>query len=129
MLQRARIASSLFSSNCTKINAPAWVLVQHYSTEASTSSTEKHSYVKGASDVTPIQHTVGYQLSQNARTMPFANAFRSSHQKITWSNNNLKKHVEALACGLLDLGIKPGDTVGIVQGSNSEQVLYFWSFF
>ena len=47
---------------------------------------------------------------------------RSSHQRFLWSYNTLKKHVEGLACGLIELGLRPGDNLGFIQDNNAEQV-------
>jgi acyl-coenzyme A synthetase/AMP-(fatty) acid ligase len=40
-----------------------------------------------------------------------------------WSNLSLKKHVDALACGLLEHGLRPGDRLGFIQGNNAEQIV------
>lgn len=80
------------------------------------------SYLKG-SESQQINATIGYYLSQNAREMPHANALKCTHQNVNWSYSTLKKHVEALACGLTEMGLRPGDRLALNQGMNAEQLV------
>jgi len=77
-----------------------------------------HSIIK--SDAKPIENTIGYVLSLNARTNPYANAIKAPHQHFTWSFNTLKRHVEAFANGVIEIGLRPGDRLGLIQGANAE---------
>jgi fatty-acyl-CoA synthase len=80
-----------------------------------------HSIIKGEDK--PIENTIGYVLSLNARNNPYANALRSVHQKFNWSFNTLKRHVEAFACGVIEVGLRPGDRLGMIQGVNAENLV------
>jgi fatty-acyl-CoA synthase len=82
----------------------------------------KYSYLQGEK-TKPNEHTIGYHLSALARAAPHHNAVRSSHQQLTHSYATLKKNVEALACGLLELGLRPGDRLGLIQGTNVEHLV------
>ncbi|EFC47093.1 hypothetical protein NAEGRDRAFT_78952 [Naegleria gruberi] len=55
--------------------------------------------------------------------MPHANALKCTHQNVNWSYSTLKKHVEALACGLTEMGLRPGDRLALNQGMNAEQLV------
>ncbi|KAG2388503.1 hypothetical protein C9374_000667 [Naegleria lovaniensis] len=79
-------------------------------------------YLKGK-ESEPINNTIGYFLSQNARQMPYANALKCAHQNVNWSFSTLKKHAEALACGLVELGLRPGDRLALIQGMNAENIV------
>ena len=81
-----------------------------------------HSIIKA--DAKPIENTIGYVLSQNARVNPYANALKTPHQHFTWSFNTLKRHVEAFACGVVEIGLRPGDRLGLIQGANAENVCF-----
>jgi acyl-CoA synthetase (AMP-forming)/AMP-acid ligase II len=35
----------------------------------------------------------------------------------------MQRHAEALACGFLELGLRVGDRVGVIQGATSENFL------
>lgn len=81
-----------------------------------------YSYMKTSSTFEPINTTIGHMLSTQVRESPHANALRVCHQDISWSFKDVKKHVEALANGFLEIGVKPGDRVGIIQGNTGEMV-------
>ncbi|KAL9652571.1 hypothetical protein ABK040_000139 [Willaertia magna] len=77
------------------------------------------SYLKGE-QTQAIDNTIGYVLSKNARTSPYANALKCSFQDVNWNYATLKKHVEALACGLIEMGVRPGDRLALIQGMTAE---------
>jgi fatty-acyl-CoA synthase len=54
--------------------------------------------------------------------MPYTNSLRSVHQRILWSYTTLKESIEALACGLVELGLRPGDAVGLINPTTVEHV-------
>lgn len=81
-----------------------------------------YSYLKGE-NVEVINKTIGNYFSTQTKQIPYSNALRSSHQRILWSYSALKKHVDALACGLIELGLRPGDRLGFIQENNAEQVV------
>ncbi len=71
------------------------------------------SYVHGVS-LTPLQaSTVGDCLNQTAHRHPDEDALIVPHQDVRWSYAEFKEKVDGWAQGLIALGLKPGDRVGI----------------
>ena len=71
------------------------------------------SYFKGADAPALIHQTIGERLAQTVATFPDRDALISRHQGIRWSYAEYANEIERLATGLLKLGIRPGDRVGI----------------
>jgi fatty-acyl-CoA synthase len=71
------------------------------------------SHVVGASEPPLIDHTIGVALELAAQRWPDAEALVSRHQnvRLTWAG--LKAAGDAFAAGLLALGLRPGDRVGV----------------
>jgi fatty-acyl-CoA synthase len=81
------------------------------------------SYVHGASNVPLIGETIGAHLDRAAAQWGHLEALVVRHQQIRWTYAELKERVDALAAGLLALGLEPGDRVGIWSPNNAEWVL------
>ncbi|MFI5018382.1 MAG: AMP-binding protein [Dongiales bacterium] len=81
------------------------------------------SYVHGASDLALIGDTIGVHLDRMADLSPDRPALIARQQEIRWSYGEFRDRVEALAAGLLGLGLLPGDRLGIWSPNNSEWVL------
>jgi fatty-acyl-CoA synthase len=81
------------------------------------------SYVHGASDLPLIGDTIGVHLDRMADLSPDRPALIARQQEIRWSYGEFRDRVEALAAGLLGLGLLPGDRLGIWSPNNSEWVL------
>ena len=41
-----------------------------------------------------------------------------NRKHLTWNFEEFDRHINALARGLLNIGVKPGDRVGVVKGNN-----------
>jgi fatty-acyl-CoA synthase len=80
------------------------------------------SYVHGASDVALIGETIGTHFDRAAARWGGRDALIVRHQAVRWTYSELKRNVDALAAGLLSLGLEPGDRVGIWSPNNSEWV-------
>ncbi|MGH6979913.1 MAG: AMP-binding protein, partial [Stellaceae bacterium] len=78
------------------------------------------SYVHGASPVPLLGDTIGVHFDKAVARWPDRDALISRHQNIRWSYAELSKRVDALAGGLLALGLEPGDRVGIWSPNNAE---------
>ncbi len=78
------------------------------------------SYVHGASDTPLIGETIGVHFDRIAECFAARDALISRHQQIRWSYRELKQRVDALAAGLLALGLEPGERVGIWSPNNAE---------
>ncbi|MFV7783794.1 AMP-binding protein [Shewanella marisflavi] len=70
-----------------------------------------------------IEQTIGHYLDQMAAKHPDQLAIVMHHQGIRWSYQEYQSHIDELAAGLLAIGIKPGDRVGIWSPNNIEWCL------
>ncbi|MET0988106.1 MAG: AMP-binding protein [Steroidobacteraceae bacterium] len=71
------------------------------------------SLVKGACDSPLLDHTIGRHFDFVCSSHPDRLAVISRHQRVRWSFAELKERVDATASGLLALGLRKGDRVGI----------------
>ncbi len=71
------------------------------------------SYLCGQADEPLLYETIGDCLDRIAAAHPDRPALVVRHQDIRWSFAEYKAHIDALATGLLKIGISPGDRVGI----------------
>jgi len=81
------------------------------------------SYVHGASSTPLIGETIGVYFDEVAKRCGGGDALVSRHQQIRWSYRTLKERVDALAAGLLALGLRRGDRIGIWSPNNAEWVV------
>ncbi|HEY4040087.1 MAG TPA: AMP-binding protein [Burkholderiaceae bacterium] len=80
------------------------------------------SYVHGASDAALIGETISAHFERAVARWGDRDALIVRHQSVRWTYAELKRRVDALARGLLSLGLEPGDRVGIWSPNNSEWV-------
>jgi fatty-acyl-CoA synthase len=78
------------------------------------------SYVHGASNVPLIGETIGVHFDRIVARFPEREALIVRHQNIRWSWRELQRQVDALAAGLVALGLKPGERIGIWSPNNAE---------
>jgi fatty-acyl-CoA synthase len=71
------------------------------------------SYVHGASTQPLIGKTIGRAFDETCAAHPAGTALIVRHQGVRWSWAELKARVDAFAAGLLDLGLEPGDRIGV----------------
>ncbi len=81
------------------------------------------SYVHGASAQPLIGETIGAALDRIAAAAPDSPALVMRHQNIRWNYRELRERVDDLAAGLIALGLKVGDRIGIWSPNNAEWVL------
>jgi fatty-acyl-CoA synthase len=81
------------------------------------------SYVHGASEIPLIGETIGVHFDRVAARWPELDALIVRHQGIRWSYSDLRREVDRLAAGLVALGLKPGERIGIWSPNNAEWVL------
>ncbi len=81
------------------------------------------SYVCGVSDEPLIYQTVGGALDAAARRFGDRPALIVRRQNVRMTYAEFAAAVEAFAAGLLALGLKPGDRIGIWSPNNSEWVI------
>ena len=82
----------------------------------------KQSYICGKADSQLIYQTIGEYFDFISHTHADNEALVVAHQDIRWTYATLRQKVDALATGLLALGVTTGDRVGI-WGPNS----YEWT--
>ncbi|HLJ63946.1 MAG TPA: AMP-binding protein, partial [Stellaceae bacterium] len=78
------------------------------------------SYVHGASTVPLIGDTIGVHFDKTVARWGSSDALIVRHQNIRWTWRVLKEKVDAFAAGLLAIGLKPGDRIGIWSPNNAE---------
>jgi fatty-acyl-CoA synthase len=81
------------------------------------------SYVHGASEKPLIGATIGVFFDHIAERFAECDALIVRHQQIRWTYRELKERVDAFAAGLLALGLKRGDRIGIWSPNNAEWVI------
>jgi fatty-acyl-CoA synthase len=81
------------------------------------------SYVHGACDISLLGETVGGVLDKTAAEFPENDALVVSHQNIRWTYAELRNRVDALAAGLVALGLMAGERIGIYAPNNAEWVV------
>ena len=81
------------------------------------------SYVSGASTRPLLGQTIGAAFDATCAAHPDVPALISRHQKIRWTYAQMKARVDALAAGLLALGLEPGDRIGIWAPNCAEWAL------
>jgi len=81
------------------------------------------SHVRGATDTPLIEDTIGAFFDKACERLSGREALVVRHQDIRWTYGEFRKQVDALAAGLLAMGLKPGDRVGIWSPNNAEWIV------
>ena len=81
------------------------------------------SYVHGAADGPLLGQTVGHALDRAAVAWPDHTALISCAQGIRWTWRELRDRADAFAAGLLALGVRRGDRIGIWSLNRAEWTL------
>jgi fatty-acyl-CoA synthase len=81
------------------------------------------SYVHGASSAPLIGETIGAMLERVSAEGPDRPALVARHQGVRWTYEELNRRVDDLAAGLLALGLRPGELIGVWSPNTSEWVL------
>jgi fatty-acyl-CoA synthase len=81
------------------------------------------SYVQGAYPQPLTGETIGRYFDTVCARSPDRDALVARRQGVRLSYGQLRERVDALACGLLRLGLAPGDRIGIWSHNNVEWVL------
>ncbi|WP_179403942.1 AMP-binding protein [Burkholderia guangdongensis] len=80
-------------------------------------------YVRGETDISLSESTIGQFLRDTARRFPDRNAVVFREQGVRWTWAEFDDQVDRLASGLLSLGIGKGDRVGIWSPNRVEWLL------
>lgn len=81
------------------------------------------SYVHGASDKQLIGQTIGRFFDEACARHAEREALVVRHQNVRLTYAQLKRRVDALACGLMRLGLAPGERIGIWSQNTLEWTL------
>ena len=81
------------------------------------------SYVHGASETPLIGETIGVYFDHAVERYGERQALVVRHQQIRWSWRELGERVDDFAAGLVALGLKPGERIGIWSPNNAEWVV------
>jgi fatty-acyl-CoA synthase len=71
------------------------------------------SYINGASETPLLGETIGQCLDRISARFPDSDALVSCHQGIRFTYRELHREVEIVARGMISLGVKRGDRVGV----------------
>ncbi len=88
-----------------------------------TDTTPEPAYARGVTTPALIEFTIGQTLAQTAERFGQREALVVPHQGVRWTWNELLHRTDALAAGLLALGLQPGDRVGIWAPNCAEWTL------
>jgi fatty-acyl-CoA synthase len=86
-------------------------------------TTRSLSYAHGVSTTPLLGDTIGVQFDRTVREWGSHPALISSQQQIHWSWSQLGEKVDAFAAGLVAMGLKPGDRIGIWSPNNAEWIV------
>jgi fatty-acyl-CoA synthase len=81
------------------------------------------SYACGTADAPLLGETIGANLERTVARFPDNEALVSRHQGVRYTYAELDRAVDEIARGLMDLGIEPGDRIGIWSPNCAEWVL------
>jgi len=81
------------------------------------------SYVRGADTPPLLNETIGQRFARAALLWPEREALVVRHQNVRWTYRELAERAEDLAAGLLALGLRSGDRLGIWSPNNAEWVV------
>src|SRR5436190_20177637 len=81
------------------------------------------SYIHGASDTALLGETIGECLDRTSAQFPDREALVSCHQGLRYTYRELLHEVEAAARGILSLGVRRGDRVGVWSPNCAEWLI------
>jgi fatty-acyl-CoA synthase len=81
------------------------------------------SYTCGTGEEPLLYQTLGEAFDETVARWGEREALVVRHQGVRWTYAELRERVDRVAAGLLDLGLEPGDRIGIWSPNNAEWVL------
>ena len=78
------------------------------------------SYAHGSASSSLLGVTVGQLLDKAARRWPDQDAAVVVHQDVRWNWRNLRDRARRFGAGLLELGLHPGDRIGMLATNRAE---------
>jgi fatty-acyl-CoA synthase len=86
-------------------------------------TSSKFSELQGPASIPVLDQLVGYYVNIQSRKMYYKDFLRIEHQAVRWAFADIRKNSEALAHGLIQTGIRPGQRVLAIQPSNCETLV------
>ena len=86
-------------------------------------TTPAPSYAHGTSTVALLGETIGSYFDRTVARCGERPALMSRQQGVRWNYRELSERVDAFAAGLIALGLKPGERIGIWSPNNAEWVV------
>lgn len=86
-------------------------------------SSQTPSFFCGTSDIPVIYKTIGNVIDETIERFPDNPALVVSHQNVRWTYREYLERVDQLATGLIALGVKVGDRVGMWGPNSAEWAL------
>jgi len=83
----------------------------------------KPSYTCGDAKTPLLGATIGQQFEVARKNWPDLPALVSCQENVRWTFDELGQQVDAMATGLLTIGLKPGDRVGIWSPNNARWIV------
>lgn len=90
---------------------------------SATASPKQFSELQGPASVPLLDQLVGYYVNVQSRKMYYKDFLRIEHQAVRWAFADIRKNSEALAHGLLQVGLRPGNKVLAIQPCNCETLV------
>ena len=84
---------------------------------------QQDSYVSGTSTIPLIGETIGVHFDRAVARWGDRDGIVVRHQDVRWTYRELAARVDALAAGLLALGLEPGDRIGIWSPNKAVWIL------
>ncbi len=81
------------------------------------------SYMSGATDDALWNKTIGQALDETVAKFGAREALVSVHQNIRWTYDQFNTEVDKVAAGLIALGLKRGERIGIWSPNNAEWIV------
>src|SRR5580658_8829227 len=81
------------------------------------------SYAHGVSTTPLLGETIGVQFDRTVAKWGGQPALISRQQGVRWTWQELGEKVDAFAAGLVAMGLKPGERVGICSPNNAEWIV------
>ncbi|HTI78972.1 MAG TPA: AMP-binding protein, partial [Acetobacteraceae bacterium] len=81
------------------------------------------SYAHGTCTVALLGETIGNCLDRTVARCGDRPALIACQQDVRWTYRELSERVDAFAAGLIALGLKPGERIGIWSPNNAEWVV------
>lgn len=110
-------------SGATTLTSPPPLPEREGQGERASSSASPSTEGSQGKKIPVLDQLIGYYVNIQSRKMYYKDFLRMEHQAVRWAFADIRKNSEALAHGLLQTGVRPGDRILAVQPSNCETLV------